>query len=130
MIDLWTPLYETTKNSRKYQSNRLMAYNKIWSGVKRKEHLGLYTVNKQNINFNHKCRRSGISRQKDNINDALKKPLCMFVMSEVCKVHTIPILMHQMRISTNHVSSVMLRPKIWKSEMLWLYIKTRKKKNR
>jgi hypothetical protein len=29
----------------------------------------------------------------------------------VCKTNTLPILMHQMRISTNKVSSVMLRPK-------------------
>jgi hypothetical protein len=28
-----------------------------------------------------------------------------------CKTNTIPILMHQMRISTNQVSSVVLRPK-------------------
>jgi hypothetical protein len=31
--------------------------------------------------------------------------------STICKTNTIPILMHQMRISTNKVSSVMLRPK-------------------
>jgi hypothetical protein len=29
----------------------------------------------------------------------------------MCKTNTIPILMHQMRISTNQVSSVVLRPK-------------------
>jgi hypothetical protein len=29
----------------------------------------------------------------------------------LCKVNTIPILMHQMRISTNEVSSVVLEPK-------------------
>jgi hypothetical protein len=28
-----------------------------------------------------------------------------------CKIHTMPILMHQMRISTTYVSSVILRPK-------------------
>ena len=32
-------------------------------------------------------------------------------MSIRCKVNTIPILMHQMRISTNEVSSVVLGPK-------------------
>jgi hypothetical protein len=32
-----------------------------------------------------------------------------------CQTDTIPILMNQMRISTNKVSSVMLRPKSWKS---------------
>jgi hypothetical protein len=32
------------------------------------------------------------------------------------KKNIIPILMHQMHISTNHVSLVMLRPKSWKSE--------------
>ena len=34
------------------------------------------------------------------------------------KGDTVRILMHQMRISTNYVSSVMLRPKGWKSEKL------------
>jgi hypothetical protein len=33
-----------------------------------------------------------------------------------CKTNTIPILMHQMRISTNQVSSVVLRPKSLKTE--------------
>jgi hypothetical protein len=33
-----------------------------------------------------------------------------------CKTNTIPILMHQMRISTNQASSVVLRPKKLKSE--------------
>jgi hypothetical protein len=34
-----------------------------------------------------------------------------------CKANTLPILMHQMRISTTKVSSVVLRPeKSWKSE--------------
>jgi hypothetical protein len=37
---------------------------------------------------------------------------------EECKINTIPILMHQMRISTNQVSSVVLRPKKLKSEKL------------
>jgi hypothetical protein len=36
------------------------------------------------------------------------------------KIYAIPILMHQMRISTTCVSSVILRPKIWISKMLWL----------
>jgi hypothetical protein len=30
-----------------------------------------------------------------------------------CKIHTIPILMHQMRILTAYISSVILRPKNW-----------------
>jgi hypothetical protein len=32
-------------------------------------------------------------------------------ISYICKTNTIPILMHQMRFSTNQVSSVVLRPK-------------------
>jgi hypothetical protein len=36
---------------------------------------------------------------------------------EQCKANTLPILMHQMRISTTKVSSVVLRPeKSWNSE--------------
>jgi hypothetical protein len=39
-----------------------------------------------------------------------------------CKTNTIPILMHQMRISTNQVSSVVLRPK--KFEIRKMVVKT------
>jgi hypothetical protein len=35
-----------------------------------------------------------------------------------CKTNTIPILMHQMRISTNQVSSVMLKSKKLKSQKM------------
>jgi hypothetical protein len=37
-------------------------------------------------------------------------------MANKCKINTIQILMHQMGISTNQVSSVVLRPQSWKSE--------------
>jgi hypothetical protein len=42
--------------------------------------------------------------------------LHVWVGFESCKTNMIPILMHQMHISTNSVFSVVLRPKIWKSE--------------
>ena len=38
------------------------------------------------------------------------------MISCICKVNTIPVLMHQMRISTNEVSSVVLGPKKLKVE--------------
>jgi hypothetical protein len=41
----------------------------------------------------------------------------MITQLNECKANTLPILMHQMRISTTKVSSVVLRPKkSWKSE--------------
>jgi hypothetical protein len=43
--------------------------------------------------------------------------VCLITALIVCKANTLPILMHQMRISTTKVSSVVLRPeKSWKSE--------------
>jgi hypothetical protein len=42
--------------------------------------------------------------------------LCVTV---ACKTNTLPILMHQMRISTNQVSSVMLRSKNLEIQKMW-----------
>jgi hypothetical protein len=46
-----------------------------------------------------------------------------------CKIHLIPILMHQMRISTTYVSSVMLRPKMFEIRNVRI-VRTRKNLNR
>jgi hypothetical protein len=47
-----------------------------------------------------------------------KKTDIVSAITRSCKINTIPILMHQMRFSTNHASSAMLNPTDWKSEML------------
>jgi hypothetical protein len=46
-----------------------------------------------------------------------------------CKTNTIPILMHQMRISTNQVSSVVLRPKTLKIQKIVKTVNEPKKPN-
>jgi hypothetical protein len=46
-----------------------------------------------------------------------QSPYCSnVVLARKCKTNTLPILIHQMRISTNQVSSVMLRSKKLKCE--------------
>jgi hypothetical protein len=55
----------------------------------------------------------------DALTTAPRKRLWLNVINNQCKTNTIQIFMHQMRISTNQVSSVVLRPKKLKSEKLW-----------
>jgi hypothetical protein len=65
----------------------------------------LFQKNKSLVAFN------STFRYMDDVLTINNEQFHSYVDSLYCKTNTIPVLMHQMRISTNKASSVMLRPK-------------------
>jgi hypothetical protein len=70
------------------------------------------------IKYNDKCmilaHRNFVFKkfeQRIILRENIRESISVLTRVSNVKIHKIPILMHQMRISTNYVSSVMLRPK-------------------